>query len=239
MMLFKKKKTEPQLDIDAASKILENVFEISQVEPNTIPLDVLTAYSNYRRERFALQRTILIIVMVLFLMLPFLFIAPEFSIRNVSADNAVNPIFQVDVDTFMPVERVTATIDDRNVPVYESDAHSYTVEPSINGQMAVSVTLFNHQTVTHYIDVENVDKEAPLVVSNKVDKENIYLYLSDSGTGINYEKIRAVTLSGREILPSSYDTQTGCVAFTYGDESMNVYIPDYAGNELHLILTVK
>lgn len=239
MLQIKRKATEPQLDIDAASKILENVFEISQVEPNTIPLDVLTAYSNYRKERFALQRTVLVVVMVLFLMIPFLFISPSFTIRMASGENALNPVYEVNLDTFMPVERITATIDGRNIPVYETDTHVYTIEPALNGQMVVSITLLNNQTVTHFIDVENVDKDAPLVVSNKVDKENIYLYLSDTGTGIDYEAIKAVSISGQELRPAFYDTSAGCVAFAYGDESLNVYIPDYAGNELHLILTVK
>lgn len=239
MLQIKRKATEPQLDIDAASKILENVFEISQVEPNTIPLDVLTAYSNYRRERFALQRTVLVVVMVLFMMIPFLFISPSFTIRTASGENTLNPVYEVNLDTFMPVERITATIDGRNIPVYETDTHVYTIEPALNGQMMVSITLLNNQTVTHFIDVENVDKDAPLVVSNKVDKENIYLYLSDTGTGIDYEAIKAVSISGQELRPAFYDTSAGCVAFAYGDESLNVYIPDYAGNELHLILTVK
>ena len=64
-MLNSKKAPEIVLDQDIASKILENVFQDNQVEPNSIPLEVLTSYSNYRKERFALQRTILIIMMVL------------------------------------------------------------------------------------------------------------------------------------------------------------------------------
>ena len=170
MLQFRKKAAEPQLDIDEASKILENVFKISQVEPNTIPLDVLTAYSNYRKERFALQRTVLVIVMVLFLMIPFLFISPSFTISAMSGKKAANPVYEVNVDTFMPVQRVTAAIDGRSIPVYETEAHVYTIEPGLNGQMMISVTLINHQTVTHFVDVENVDKEAPLVVSNNIDR---------------------------------------------------------------------
>ena len=38
-MIRFKKSTEPQLDIDNASKILENIFAANQAEPNTIPLD--------------------------------------------------------------------------------------------------------------------------------------------------------------------------------------------------------
>lgn len=238
MTLFSKK-NQPQLDIEEASKILENIFSASQVEPNSIPLDVLTAYSNYRRERFSLQRTILVIIMILFLLLPFLFIAPVFSIESTSPEDAPNPSYQIALDTFMPVQRVTANIDGHNIPVYETASHIYSIEPSMNGHMTVSITLINHQTITHSVDVKNVDTEAPLVVSNSVDSENIYLYLSDTGTGIDYAKIKAVSLSGQNFYPVSYDTASGCVAFEYPPESLNVYVPDHAGNTLQLILTVQ
>ena len=105
--------------------------------------------------------------------------------------------------------------------------------------MKVAVTLINHQTVTHFVDVENVDTEAPLVVSSNMDSENVYLYLSDTGSGINYKEIKAVGLSGQEILPMSFDESSECVVFSYPKETLNVYIPDNADNTLHLILTVK
>lgn len=239
MIQFKKKAMEPQLDINNADLILKNVFEANQVEPNSIPLDVLTAYSNYRKERFALQRSILVIVMLLFLLLPFLFVSPSITVSTTDERGMINPIYTVDVDTFIPIERITAMIDGHNISVYETDVHSYTVEPSANGRMEISVTLVNRQTVTHYIDVENVDKEPPLVVSHKVDKDNIYLYLSDTGSGVHYEEIKAFNLNGEELAPTSYDSSDGCVAFPYSSGSLNVYIPDYADNELHLILTMQ
>lgn len=238
MTLFLKNK-QPQLDIEEASKILENIFSASQVEPNTVPLDILTAYSNYRRERFSLQRTILVIIMVLFLLLPFLFIAPFFSIELKSPKDALNPSYQITLDTFMPVQRVTADIDGHNIPVYETASHIYSIEPSMNGHMTVSVTLINHQTISHSVDVDTVDVEAPLVVSNSVDQDNIYLYLSDTGSGIDYTGIKAIDLSGQEFSPVSYDPVSNCVAFAYPQESLNVYIPDHAGNTLQLILTVQ
>lgn len=70
MTFFKKsKEPKPELALDQACKILEQVFEANNIEPNSIPLEVLTAYSNYRKERFSLQRLILVIILVLFLML--------------------------------------------------------------------------------------------------------------------------------------------------------------------------
>lgn len=239
MALFTKKTEEPQLNIDTASKILENVFIKNQVEPNSVPLEVLTAYSNYRRERFSTQRTILVIIMVLFLILPFCFIPASFSIDSETDAHTANPTFDLHVETKMPVRRITATVNGRNIPVYEVGTHRYSIEPTENGMMTVTVTLMNNQQETKSIEVSNVDVEAPVVVSNEVDSEYVYLYLSDSGSGINYEGIQAVSLDGTVFKPSFYNETTGCVAFAYPSESLNVFVPDYADNSLQLILTIR
>lgn len=238
MMLFKKP-ADPQLDIDNASQILEKIFEANQIPPNTISLEELTSYSNYRRKRFALQRSVLVFMMVLFLLLPFLFIAPYFSIGETFGSNGMNPSYTIKVDTFMPVERVTAVIDSHNIPVYEVDTHVYSIEPTMNGKMEIAVTLVNRQTITQSVDVRNIDLDVPTVISNNVDAGHLYLQVSDSGSGINYEKIRAVSLSGKEILPLSCDKATGQITFAYPDESFNAYIPDNADNTLQLVLTVQ
>lgn len=239
-MRNKKDEMEFALDLDVASKILENVFEKSDVEPNTIPLEVLTAYSSYRKERFALQRTIIVIVMVLFLLLPMLFIAPSFTVTTTDADTYTStPSFQLKVDGFMPVSRVTATIDGRNIPVYEVDAHQYSVEPFTNGLMKVSVTLVNRQQLTRYITVGNVDTESPVIVSNDSDGENIYLNLSDADSGINYDKIKAIDTKGNMVLPVYCDKSSGRIGFAYPEDSLNVYIEDNAGNTLQLVLSIK
>lgn len=239
MTLFRKKTEEPQLNMESASRILENVFIKSQAEPNSVPLEVLTSYSNYRRERFSTQRTILVIIMVLFLILPFCFIPASFSIYSEADAHTANPTFSLQVETKMPVRRITAVINGRNVPVYEVGAHVYSIEPTENGLMTVTVTLMNNQQETKSIEVTGVDIEAPLVVSNGIDSDYVYLYLSDSGSGINYEGIKAVSSDGTVFKPAFYNEDSGCVAFSYPSESLNVFIPDYAENSLHLILTVR
>ena len=145
-----RKSSVPQLDIEATGRILAQAFEASQMELNTIPPEVLASYRNYRRERFTLQRTILVIIMTLFLLLPFLFVPSSFSVQIQSfgpetgaADTCFNPVYRLEVDSFMLVERVNATVDGHNVPVYETDSHVYSIEPHQNGKMAVTVTLVN------------------------------------------------------------------------------------------------
>lgn len=238
-MLNSKKAPEIVLDQDIASKILENVFQDNQVEPNSIPLEVLTSYSSYRKERFALQRTILIIMMVLFLMLPFLFVAPSFSIDTNDKEYTSTPVYNVDVDSFMPISRITATIDGHNTPVYEVDAHKYSIEPSVNGKMKVTVTLINKQKTTRYVDVTCVDMEVPVLVSSRWDDENVYLTLSDTGSGINFSNITASDINGNTVSPVSTDASKGLIVFKYPTAPINVYIPDNAGNSLQLALSLK
>ena len=138
MKLFKKPAVS-QLDLEIASQILEQVFEANDMELNSISLEALASYSNYRKERFTLQRTILVIIMALFILLPLLFIPASFTINAPSSQHGFNPVYRMEVDSFMLVERVTATIDGRNVPVYEMDSHVYSIEPPMNGLMEVTL----------------------------------------------------------------------------------------------------
>lgn len=238
MKIFKKSSI-PQLDLETASRILEHAFEANQMETNTIPLDVLVSYSNYRRERFTLQRTILVVIMTLFLLLPLLFIPSSFTVERIDTDTPYNPVFRLEVDSFMLVERVSASIDGSNIPVYETDAHVYSIEPTKNGQMAVTVTLANKQTRTEYIDVTAVDREVPVVTSCERDEERIYLYLSDWDSGVDFPAIQAVNLSGAPVIPDSVNPATGCVTFTEVTDSLNVFVPDLAGNKLQIVLTIR
>lgn len=238
MNMFKRSSV-PQLDLETASRILEHAFEANQMETNSIPLDVLVSYSNYRRERFTLQRTVLVVVMALFLLLPLLFIPSSFTVSRINTDTPYNPIFRLQVDSFMLVERVSASIDGHNIPVYETDAHVYSIEPSRNGQMAVTVTLVNRQTRTEYIEVTSVDREVPVVTSCSRDEDRIYLYLSDWDSGVDFPAIQAVDPNGSAVIPDFADPATGCVIFSEITDSLNVFVPDLAGNKLQLILTVR
>lgn len=238
MKLFKKPAVS-QLDLEIASQILEQVFEANDMELNSISLEALASYSNYRKERFTLQRTILVIVMALFILLPLLFIPASFTINDPSSQHGFNPVYRMEVDSFMLVERVTATIDGYNVPVYEMDSHVYSIEPPTNGLMEVTVTLANRQRTTQYVEVTTVDREVPTATACTKDGDLINLYLSDGLSGVDFEKLRAVDLDGREVVPISIDEKTGCVTFDDVNSTLNVFVPDAAGNQLHLIISLQ
>lgn len=234
-----KKPKGPELDEKTASQMLANIFDACEVEPNSIPLTVLTSYSNYRRERFLLQRIVLIIIMLFFCLVPLLFIAPDIQL-NLKEEGIKNkPAYELVVDTFIPVSRITATINGSNIPVYEVADRTYSIEPTLNGTMTVTVTLKNRQFSSVTCEVDGVDTDSPVVISDKMADDQIYLYLSDPDSGIDYENISAMDIEGKEVKAAFYDEEGNYIVFDYPDKSLNIYIPDKMGNTLHLILTVK
>lgn len=238
MKVFQKS-SAPQLSYEVANRILERAFEANEMENNSIPLEVLASYSSYRKERFTLQRTVLVIIMTLFILLPLLFVPAAFTVNvDETIGRNFNPVYRLTVDSLMLVDRVSATIDGFNIPVYEVDSHVYSIEPSRNGEMEVTVTLINKQTVTQHVDVTGVDREVPTAVSCSKEGDELHLYLSDSGSGVDYSKIEAYGLDGNAIEPSAVNEQTGCVTLPAVSDTINVYVADLAGNKLQLILTI-
>ena len=80
-----------------AQQILSGVFAACRREPNSVPLEALTAYSNYRKERYALQRTIVVLMLILFLLVPLLFMAARVQITLVNPDGMSNPVYAATV----------------------------------------------------------------------------------------------------------------------------------------------
>lgn len=237
-MKFRKSHT-PQLSFDEASRILEKAFEIVGMENNTIPLEVLASYSNYRKERFTLQRTVLVVVMTLFVLLPLLFIPAAFSVeKDETLQRNYNPVYRLTVESPMLVDRVNASIDGYHIPVYEAGSHVYSIEPSRNGKMEITVTLINRQAVTRYVEVTEVDREVPKALSCKKEGDAIHLYLADDGSGVDFSKLEAYDSEGEELEPIKVEEETGKVLLPATTDTINVFAEDFAGNRLQLILTI-
>ena len=59
MLKYFNKEKNMQLDPQVASQMLSNIFDACDIEQNSVPLEVLTSYSNYRKERFLFQKFVL------------------------------------------------------------------------------------------------------------------------------------------------------------------------------------
>lgn len=235
------KSSTPKLDIEAASRILEQALKNAGAEPNSIPLDELIANCLYRKRKRFFQKTVFAGVFVFLFLLALLFvlsIPASFTIQNQMADGGFNPVYNICLDSFIPAKSVYAAIDGLPIPLYETDSRVYTAAPVSNGQMEVAVTLINGQNAVESVDVTAVDRDSPVAVDCRREGSFVYLYLSDELSGIDYDSLQAVSLTGEAVTPVSVEPQTGCVTFSNLEATVNVYVSDLAGNRLQLILSL-
>lgn len=234
MSKVKHKKVQP-LPMQTAEQMLENIFLSCDQTPNSVPLQTLTAYSNYRKERFALQRTVILVILCLFALLPMLFISTKITITPDEQNETQNPIFHVRLSSVLPVRNLTAQIDGNTQPVYESGSGTYTVTPGQNGEMEIAVTLFNMQAAKETVSVSGVDYVKPRLVTTQRVWDSLRLFFEDPDSGINGMNISVTNQNGAS-LPYQFDSATGRLSIPYSNETLNVLVPDNRGNVLELLL---
>lgn len=229
-------RSQTALSQQTAEQILQNVFAACNREMNSVPLEALTSYSNYRKERYALQRSLILLMIALFLLLPFLFWAARIHITQVNSGSSRNPVYAISVSAHLPIRQVEANLNGQTVPLYEVAPGSYTAVPRSNGDMQVTATLINRQQTAAFVHVESVDTAAPVLLSTEIGENSILFFLSDEGSGVDYD---AVTVAGEDsssIKPLHFDPLSGCIALPYPACTLHVRIPDLCGNVLRIDL---
>lgn len=233
---FKRAKAQHLLPLETAEHMLANVFTTCGREQNSVPLKTLSSYSNYRKERYSLQRTIIVIVLVLFLLLPLLFLAANVRVTLSNPDSGDNPIYTISVSTRIPIRQIQVQLENRNVPIYEITPNQYMVQPRGNGSMNVTVTLFNHQLTSVEIPIDSVDTRAPQLLSTEADEDYIHLYVTDHESAVDFDTVTITDPDGKISVPVGYDAETGRITLPYPACAMNVRIPDIRGNALQIDL---
>jgi hypothetical protein len=230
------KKKVPKLDVAEAEEILKLVFIDCGEEFEAAPMEALTSYSLYRKESFRLQRAVLLASLILFGMVPVFFVEPKYETTYNPKGERGLPEYTIRIDTLLPVKSVTAVLGGLRLPVYEVNSHEYTIEPTRNGKVELTVELFNRQSVSGELDVRNADVTPPKLVKYTYEEGDYTLTLTDDGVGVDYGSIYASAPSGEVIYPESFDREAGTV--TFGDDVLGaeVYIPDYFANTLTLRL---
>ncbi len=230
---------EPVLDEEEVSGLLRDIFEKSGSRPNSVPLEALRAYTAYRRERFYILRGILAVVLAMFFLMPFLFI--EMKLRVSSSEPGVRklPVYTLNVESPVPVRYIRADMKQKPLPIYEEDAGVYTVEPIRNGPLKIEVMGINRQKTSVSVEVTDVDSAGPKLVSGGEEDGLVYLYVEDEGIGVDFNGIYALTGSAQTVFPRKTVPEENCVIFDYPSQTLDVYIPDYIGNTLHLALRIE
>lgn len=229
----------PQLDAATASKMLESVFAECDVEPNSVPMEALASYSPVSRLRVDWRMLAGFVCTSCVLLLTFLMATPKVEVASQGFGEAGLPTYAIHVSGILPARTVRATVNGNPVPVTEIDARTYEVEPTRNGELAVSVTLTNNRTSEAVVTVTDVDVDAPELLGSEIGDTEVSLLLADDGCGIDYEGIYAIGASREVVRPISADEEAGKVTFAFPEESLDVYVPDIRGNTLHLAMNLE
>lgn len=225
------------LDDDTAEQMLYNILDTLGMEQNTVPLQNLDIYMGYRRQRSRLMILVVWIMAAIIILLPLLLIRPNMTMeKTTNADEAGRPVYTVHVSSILEIYSVTAEIGGDQMPVYQEGASVYTVRPTRNGSMKITVTGENRRRVSTSVLVDTKDTKPPELVRRKTDgRDAVTLFLTDK-SGIDYDRISGSDEKGRTIEPVSWEKSTGAVTFAYPSEKIEVSIPDRTGNVLRLIL---
>lgn len=226
----------PPLPQKTAEQMLENIFLLCDKTPNSVPLKTLIAYSNYRQERFSMQRTVIIVLLVLFLLLPFLFITTDLSVTRMETGPNENPTYRIRLSSSLPVRQISARVNGVTQPIYEEGNNIYTLRPGRNGVLTVEATLFNLQKTKETVSVAGVDFGNPRLYRVRRTGDSVFLFFRDTVSGIDFSAITVTDHQGHSV-PFQYDTDTDCLTLAHTNENLNIEVPDNRGNVLKLVLT--
>ena len=83
------------------------------------------------------------------------------------------------------------------------------------------------------------DTSGPQIVDDSLEDNVLSITLTDAGSGVDFKDIYAKGDAGNIIEPSTIDTEKSVITFADPEKSMNIYIPDNAGNITHALFTKK
>lgn len=83
------------------------------------------------------------------------------------------------------------------------------------------------------------DVHGPEIVADSLKEDVLSITLTDQGTGVYFDGIYAKDDSGKIIKPSSCNEDRSVITFAHPEKSLNIYIPDNAGNITHALFTEK
>lgn len=228
------------LSRDNASQLLESVFLAVDSEPNTVDLDSLDAYHQYRSSKLVIQRLVPIIIIAALIIIPLLLIAPDMTVTmDTVASTPSSARYLIKVSSLLPVNTVIAELDGANQLVTQEEAELYSVDVTSNGTLKIETTIWNSRKAEEEIEVTTIDRDIPQVLEYHLSNGNLVLTVTDGdGYGVDYDSITLTRTSDLVVnRPSSVNTETGQVVIPYGGGEGVLYLADLAGNSTSFALT--
>lgn len=235
--LRRRKNCETLLSAKEAQDILQSVYRGVDKPACNIPLDVLSTYVVYRKDRYRFQKGSLTVIMLLFLILPVFFYVPRLDLQELKEEqNRKVQILQV--KSLIPILNVEAYVDGVLVPVAEIDKGVYAIQPDRNGELIVSVLVWNGQSVSVASTIAVFDTESPYLVDSYVKDGMLHLQFKDDQSGVDFSSARIFDENGVESVPVTISDEIGEITLEKPKSSVTIYVEDEKGNNLQLTIEI-
>lgn len=219
----------PELDTATANKILNSVLERNNMTPTSIPVEVLKSWGNYNRNSFSISSRIVTVLIILTLLLPLTVFKPGIIAERTNVGDSQGRIasYEVNIRSVLPVSSVIATLDGEELAVSKDSSREYTLDVPDNGELIITARSINGQVTSRKYKVNYLDTEKPEYVDSRYSEDSIFITLSDTYSGIDWNSIEGVT-------PLSVDKDNCEIQISRPSEPVTIKVSDMAGNTLEL-----
>ena len=103
----------PVMDAQEAKAMLDKIFEKCEVDPNSVPIEALAAYTDYQRKKQRRKKLIPVGVALVLLLVVSLLMPPRYTVEETTDGTYGLPVYLVHMKSLLPVRSVGAKMGDR------------------------------------------------------------------------------------------------------------------------------
>lgn len=229
----RKTSKKTSISLNNAEQILESVLILVGADTNTLPLEALLSYHQYRNNRLMFQRGLLLVALLALILIPFFSLSPSMDVTLIPGSyNGDFEKFAINVKTIVPVDYIVGTLDSDKVTIMMENDKMYTAYITGNGTFTVTTTILNRKSVTKTIIINDFDVTPPVVSNYYLDRGDLMVVAEDDRSGIDFEKTIITQLSNGNVFgPIEYDEENGLIRLPYIQGDSALTIVDKEGNQ--------
>jgi DNA-directed RNA polymerase specialized sigma24 family protein len=153
------KRPQPALSADTSEILLIDLLDRLKLPENTVPLEMITAYDVYLKQKSAVLRWLIALAAAVLVMFPLLFLNPKGHLAPSGSVSSFTgrPSVTLTVNAVLPVRSVTATMNGQAVPIMQESRNTYTLLPTADGRLTVTVRTLGRGRYTDSLQIDAGD----------------------------------------------------------------------------------
>lgn len=156
---------------------------------------------------------------------------PDFTVNVEDNGDYQSASLTITMKTIYPHKDFTVTLAGEPVELEKEDKKTYTAQLVGNGTLEVSVTNLNGMNKTVFENIDCMDDEPPVITEDDSAMGYVSMYVEDTQSGVDYDRIYAVDGIGHKIEPANIFRDESLVVFEFDAAPLEVHVFDNSGRE--------